>query len=72
MDVVPLLLVLTQYFRLAPPQLLGQHEQVIEIDPIVGTQEPLVLFIDTSGDLFKIFRCQFGHLFRHLQIIFGT
>jgi hypothetical protein len=71
MDVVPLLLVLAQHLRFAPPQLFRQHEQIIEIDSIIGTQQPLILFIDASSHLFKVFCSQFGHLFRHLHIIFG-
>jgi len=35
-DIVPASLVLTEHFRFAPPQLFRQHEQIVEIDAIIG------------------------------------
>ncbi len=52
MDVLVALLVLAQDVGVAPPELIRQQDQVVEVRRVVGQQQLLVALVDPRGDLF--------------------
>ena len=70
-DIVPALLVLAQHIRLAPPQLFGEDQQIIEIDAVISAQQLLIVLIDARRHLLCILGRQLRHLVWTLQIILG-
>src|SRR5579883_2570145 len=46
MDILPALLVTRQDLGLCTPELLGEHQQIVEVDAIVGAQQLLIATID--------------------------
>ena len=72
MYILPAHLVVVKDIRFTPPQLLGEQEQIIKVDAVIGAQQLLIDLVDACRYLFDVFCRLLGHLFRDQQVILGT
>ncbi len=69
MYILPAHLVVVKDIRFTPPQLLGEQEQIIKVDAVIGAQQLLIDLVDACRYLFDVFCRLLGHLLRPQQII---
>src|SRR5437899_1660674 len=56
MKILPAALILTEHSGLTTPELLSQHQQIIEINPIIAAEQLLIDLIDAGCNFLKRLR----------------
>ncbi len=72
MDVLVVPLIVLQHIGIAPPQLIGQQDQVVEVGGVVLAQQVFVAGVDAGGHFFEIFAHLFAELQRREELVLGA